>query len=882
MKAPILRPILVVTLVSIFGWSCSAPQVDHWIEAVPESTPALFVLDGATPVDLILSDPLSVIAAQASSTDNAEILRLVSESGQSGLSIEAMAVIPSNADEWKPVWILNAPKGTAKNASVRYSRPQTSDGYSFKGNRIYMLFISDSLVMYALQSGYFMFVSESSFALESFARTISGNENNLDVSPEELTSGKWFMNVAFMDDFVATETAVRYRPLLNNVFNGSGIAKLSFIQSSGGAQLSGSLALNPSNASNLIQAFTASNHRTIMDRYVSEDAALTAFYHGKATNLPALDEPIELDVFLSTRENERQRFNNSIGNHVAFVAFGSSGFLGASEFAYVRQVERADQLRSILDEWAQLGMAQREGDRYIVDSVVLSWLISGGLSEMGIFHLAFDNDILIATQRPALISKLLTDKDRRRTLYYTETYLNARSSFPDELSSFVYTRNESLIQFLQPVLNSIQSTGLILDQFDVGAIALQRDTGEESVRVDFRSYQVEQTTLPYDDRWLVRLDGTELTGNPTLADIAGSSRTEVLVSTQGGSVVAIAADGTIVFRVSTGTDIPVGSPIAVDWYANNQMAVIQGAGNKIYGWSNNGAALPGFPILLSETLSAPILITDVTRNGIPEIIAATSDRQLHILNQRGQNINGWPQSLNASSRNQPQVVDWMGSSTVVTYSENVLFAFETNGVVKSGFPLFNRAPFRGEFMVYNDFMLIGSADGTILSIGRGTLFPSVSAPIISPPSQSANSVTTQGVKLAEAGVMIRPSVSTHTVRIDTTNSITEPMIFAMTDAGSIFGVNLQGALRFSQSLGQPALVNHAPIVVDIDRNGQSEITGIASFGRMYAWQLNTGERYFDIPTTNLHRPVFADINGNGSNELIAGTQDGLRAWTINR
>jgi len=515
MKVSTVRLILVITLVSIFGWSCSAPQVDHWIEAVPEATPALFILDTATPVDLILNDPLSVIAAQASSTDNAEILRLVSESGQSGLSIEAMAVVPSNADEWKPVWIMNAPKGTAEQASVRFSRPQTADGYTFQGNRIYMLFLSDALVMYALQSGKFMFVSESSFALESFARTISGNRSNLDLSPSELNSGKWFMNVAFMDDFVATETAVRYRPMLNNAFNGSGIAKLNFIQSSSGAQLSGSLLLNPSNASNLINAFTTSNHRTIMDRYVSEDAALTAFYHGKAANLPALDQPIELDVYLSTRENERQRFNNSIGNHVAFVGFGSSGFLGASEFAYVRQVERADQLRSILDEWAQLGMAQREGDRYILDSVVLSWLISGGLSKMGIFHLAFDNDILIATQRPALISKLLTDKQRRRTLYYTETYLNARSSFPDEVASFIYTRNESLFQFLQPVLNPIQSTGLILDQFDVGALALQQDPGNQSVRVDFRSYQVEQTSQPYNDRWLVRLDGTELTGNPT-------------------------------------------------------------------------------------------------------------------------------------------------------------------------------------------------------------------------------------------------------------------------------------------------------------------------------------------------------------------------------
>ena len=882
MNVSTIRQFILLTLVTVFGWSCSEPQVDHWIEAVPESTPALFVLDGQEPLDIKLNDPLSVIVAQASRTDNAEILRLFSESGQSGLSVEALAIVPSNADEWKPVWIMRAPNGTAKQASIRYSRPQTASGYSFQRTRIYMLFVSDRLVIYALQSGSYMFVSESSFALESFARTISGNLNSMDLNPNELTPGKWMFNLVHMSNLVATETEVRYRPLLSDRFTGSGIAKLTVTQDLAGTQLSGTMKVDLSRASNLIRTLTTSNHRTIMDRYVSEDAALAAFFHSKATHLPALTQPTELDDFLTTGEYERQRFDNTMGNHVAFVAFGSSGFLGASEFAYIRQVERADQLRSVLDEWAQLGLVQREGDRYIVDSVVVSWLISGGLSQMGIFHLALDNDILVATQSPALISKLFTDKDRRRTLFYTETYLNARTAFSDEVASFIFTRNESLFQFLQPVLNPIQSTGLILDQFDVGALAFQHDPNSDSVNVEFKTYRVEQESQPYNDHWLVGLDGTELSGFPVLADIAGTPRTEILIATQGGMVAVIAADGTTVFRVSTGTDRPIGSPIVVDWYANNQMAVIQGAGSRIYGWSNNGVALPGFPIRLNETLTAPILITDVTRNGIPEIIAATSNRQLHVLNQRGENIKGWPQSLNASIRNQPQVVSWLGSTTIIAYSENVLFAFETNGSVKSGFPLFNRAPFRGEFMIYNDFLLGGLADGTLVSIGRGTLFPIGLAPIIATTGQSGGDLTTQGIPLAENGIAIRPTVSTHTIRLDSTTSVTEPVIFALSDAGSLFGVNLQGQLRFSESIGNPAIPGHPPLVIDIDRNGQAEIIGITSFGRMYAWELTTTERYLEIPTTNLHFPIISDINGNGNNELIAGTQDGLRAWTMNR
>ena len=54
-----------------------------------------------------------------------------------------------------------------------------------------------------------------------------------------------------------------------------------------------------------------------------------------------------------------------------------------------------------------------------------------------------------------------------------------------------------------------------------------------------------------------------------------------------------------------------------------------------------------FPIELSEPLSAPVRIADVTRNGLPEIIAATRDRMIHVLDQRGNNITGWPQSVNS-------------------------------------------------------------------------------------------------------------------------------------------------------------------------------------------------------------------------------------------
>ncbi|MCH8495231.1 MAG: hypothetical protein LAT57_06310, partial [Balneolales bacterium] len=90
-----------------------------------------------------------------------------------------------------------------------------------------------------------------------------------------------------------------------------------------------------------------------------------------------------------------------------------------------------------------------------------------------------------------------------------------------------------------------------------------------------------------------------------------------------------------------------------------------------------------------------------------------------------------------------------------------------------------------------------------------------------------------------------------------------------------------GALRFTQSLGQPAMSNTSPILADLNRNGRTQILGLAGFGRLYGWNLQRGDRYLSIPTASVMYPVVFDLISNGRMEIVAGTRDGLRVWTIN-
>lgn len=880
-------PTLFVAIIMLTG--CGNPNVDHWIQGVPDTTPVIVLSSDPANIQASADTRFALFAAQATNTLNEHMLNILSRTGVTGVRIEGIAVYPASADEWRPVWILSGREHMARTATEYFSRQFTASDYKFRGLTIQMLHLPGEVIVYGIDAGKVSYFSESSFAIEEFARTLKGQADAISVPLQELRPGRVVVNTPHLDRYIATETAVRYRPAVLGAFNGSGVTVLDVQFGTGTStsspvlDLSGAFTVQRNNTvSALTLSLSSSNHINILDRYISQDAALAVFMSGKTRTIPTLSEAHDLDLRLGSDASARDRINSMLGENFAMAAFASSGFLSVGEYAYLRMVDDMRAFRGVLSDWEDQGLISREGDNYIIQSSVLSHILTGGTGTLNVYHLTLTGDAILITQRPALIQKLVTDRDRRRTLYYTEQYLNIRRSFPEQLSGFVYGRSDDLTRFVQTLVNTSHATDLLLGNFDVVAMGFAKNQSTDKLDWITRTYRVEKTVQPYEDRWLVRLDGTELVAPPTLANIGGSNRNEILATTRGGTVVAIAADGTQVFRVNTGADIPVGAPIAFDWYANNQIAILQGAGNKIYGWSSNGTLLPGFPIILNENLSAPILVTDVNRNGLAEIVAATSDRQLHVLDQRGNNINGWPQSVNAVIRTMPIIETWHGRTSIIAYAENVLFAWETNGILKPGFPMFNRSPFRGPLLLHDEHVIAGSADGSIVSVGRTNLFPQSLAPVISSGNVGAGEMAIQAIRLAEGGIVIRPHISSHSIRMSDNTNITESVLFAMSDAGSIFAINLDGSLRFTQSLGQPGMLNQPPLIVDVNRDGNAEVIGIAGFGRMYAWQLNTGQRYYDLPTTSMVHPVFSDINGNGRFELIAGTSEGLRSWTINR
>ena len=315
-----------------------------------------------------------------------------------------------------------------------------------------------------------------------------------------------------------------------------------------------------------------------------------------------------------------------------------------------------------------------------------------------------------------------------------------------------------------------------------------------------------------------------------------------------------------------------------------------GAGTKIFAWNQSGTLLPKFPIELNQQITAPIVVTDVRRNGIPEVIAATEDRLIHVIDGRGENVSGWPKSVNTAVTSKPVFAQVDGTWSVWAFSQNILHSWLRNGAVRPGYPQFVNAGFNGSPMIYESSVYGAGSNGNFYSIGKNPSFSDSLGTFVRMDSISVKSLYVTNNELLSVGASETIYASPHTfveasenvLLRDSTDFFREDLLLAQSRNGSVFGFNLLGELRLTENLGQPASNTFQPMLIDIDNDKNENMLALAEFGRLFAWDVLTGNRFYDLPTSGMKYPIITDLNGDGQKELIAQTREGLRCWTILR
>lgn len=855
---------------------CTSIQEKSWIDMIPAESSFIIVPKsdvnlhnvGETEYASILDD-LTPSAVQQLASLPDSILQFI--------DLKAMVLFPVSSTKSQFIWLAET-SGNLNDFAFNYYEAFEQNNYSFNRLTIHKLHLNNYLV-FAAQVHDWLIFSESSLAVESALRSYLGLSDKVELSNIP-APGQLIANSSELDHWVQQFIAVGYRPNIIGSTEGFSTTSLRFKPTndeSSGFEIEGVIALNDTSKSTLVESLSSENSDIILDRFIAGNSAAFALFRLPASTVPYVPESLisPLDSLLINDPQLYQKLALSIDSEMAVVAFPESGLLTNGEYLYLRNLESTVTFRSNLEDFADSGLAIRQGNSFFVKSKVLAKLIGSEMAQFDDFYLSFSQDVVAISKRRGLSESVDADRTRRRTIFYDETFRAVKSSLNDGVSGFVWMKTDDFLAFMEPMLMANTSLDGLVGSFDILTMSFQKNPNN-SINFNFKSIIEEGSTQPYDELWVLPLQNEELTGQPVLGNIVGSASDEIIISTSSGRVEALAFDGTSVMQASTNDgDIPIGSPILHDWYGNGQPVILQAAGSKIYAWNESGRLLPQFPIEIGERISAQIVVADVSRNGIPEIIVPTENRKIHVVDGRGQNLRGWPQFTSAVVKHAPQHTEVDGEYSVWVVSQNILHSWQRNGAVRPGYPTFINASFNTAPVIYADKIIGAGSDGNIYSIGQEPGFVdslSISIQMDSIAIKSLYATSSQLNKIAvEENVLLR----------DSTGFYRTDLYVAQSANGSILMFNPAGELKITQNLGQPTSTTMRPVILDINDDNKAEVLALADFGRLFAWEILTGRRLFSIPTSGMTFPIIADINNDGLYELIAQTREGLRCWTIN-
>lgn len=858
---------------------CSGDDSGHWSRLVPDTAPFVIVPEQNSTIRDILEGTYIPLFDDITPTA-VQLVSDIDNIPDGNANVEAIILYPDTSNDWQPVWIIQPLPGMLKYLKENYQREFAQNNYTFGKFTVEKLFISDREI-FAVDTGNYIIFSESSLGVEHSLRTLNGTRRAMELTTQHTQPGSFITNTNSLDNWVIQLAQVTHRPNLRGTFSGGKPIAFNFNEIEEAEwewRLSGNLSFEGT-PSTLLRGIQSPPGDFQLDRFISTNAAAFSILRLEPRMVPPngmTNFVFELDEYLYNNPETYQNIAETLSPEVAFVAFAESGAESTSEYMFLRHLNNASGLRSTLTELAGRDDVARDGSTFTVQSQLLGQLLGSELNQMISYHIHITGNVAVLAQRKGLAEGVGGDASRRSVMYYDDDYMMVKDDLGSGLSSLTYVDAQRFGTYVQPWLYPQNYLNALVSNLDVMILSSAASADGSSTDIDITSYQREVTDEPYRERWAFPVASGEITGTPVLADITGSSRDEVIFSTSSGSVYVVATDGTQVMQLDTRDDTPVGAPVVYDWYGNNQNVILQAAGNNIYAWNMNGEILPNFPLSLNEDITTPLTIKDVTRNGIAEVVVGTADRNLHILNSRGQPVSGWPQSVNTVITEKPLITTVNNIRSIFATAENAIHGWSINGQVRDGYPIFLDTPLHGTLGIHQSHLLGAGQNGSLYSIGTSPMFSDTLSNYI-----SEDSLYVQQLQVSTGGLNSTPKTEDTLLR-DDDGFYREDLIVVQSSNGSLFLYNTEGVLRFTKSLGQPSSGNVPPMILDINRDQRLDIVALADFGRLYAWNILTQERLYGLPTTGMSYPLIADLYNDGNNEIIAFTRDGLRCWTILR
>ncbi len=860
-----LKKLSILVILASLLYSCSSFAPNDWVQFVPDETPFIIVpARNAALQSTFTSQYLPLLDDVSSSS--IDLIEQIDSTAANTLQLKSILLYPGTDQKLQPVWITEAPSDFMENMKSAYKQAYGQQYYFFEEVPVLKI-RTDQMIIFAAQVNDLLLISESSLGIENAIRAYRGEQPSAKLADVELKPGSLIMNVPGLDNWITQQTKVTYYPDLQNIFEGINPALLTIAHKDttvgGGIVLSGKVPVTDTK-STLVEAISFKNAPLSLDEYISFDAAAFAFFR-----LPPVDQFPEtlidttsVDSFFIRNKGQYQQIANTLNEELAVVFFTESGFRSVNEHAFIRKVKNPNQLRELLDELSNNDFLEKIEETYFARSFSLCQLIASKLCSFSNFYIKIVDEAVVIAPRRGLVEMIASDYRRRQVIIYEPFYQKMQTELPEQVSGLVIG-GEKLFTFLKPFLKTNSYIGALTSRFDYISIAMKKDGS--SLEFNLSTYNIESEQKPFIENWAFPVSAA-LSGPPIFSDVQGSADKEIIFATNAGKIFIVAADGSLIQTYSTANETPIGSPVTYDWYNTGQKIVMIAAGNKIYAWDETGDLLPNFPFVLDENITTPLTISDINNNGLADVIVATANRKLHALNARGNPLIGWPVQTNAVVESRPLVTQFRGRNAVFAFASNAVHAWSASGQSFAGFPRFIDAPFVGSPVNFNNEIIGAAADGSLYAFGEEESFD--------------NSLSTSSSSFFSSDNVEILSVSGSSLA--GTPSISEASnIAVMSSDGTVYLLNSNGALLFTESMGKTPARSWKPVITDINNDNSVDIIALADYGRIYAWNLETGERIQDLPTAAIKNVTIGDIDGDGLIEIVGQTEEGVTSWTIN-
>lgn len=305
------------------------------------------------------------------------------------------------------------------------------------------------------------------------------------------------------------------------------------------------------------------------------------------------------------------------------------------------------------------------------------------------------------------------------------------------------------------------------------------------------------------------------------------------------------------------------SPKLFDIDGNGKLETFIGSlDKKFYVYNSDGNVLNGFPITTNGEIKSSAAIHKDASNNV-YIAFANDAGEIYLVDENGQNYTGFPKSTTYSIKSSPVFADLFGNNTkqlIVFAGDGNIYAYNTDGNPVAGFPkrIQNTVDQFGNIIIMPTPTVYDlNGDGN-KEIIAGTVDSTVVFM-----RNNGNSFA-QTLKL-DGGIFSSPTIT----KIDG-----QIQIIIATSNGTIYRINSDGTINSSKKIAKEFI--STPVVADIDENGSLEILAASLEGKVYSLNASTLQ-------TNWERPIgqdivgsllMADISGNGQLDLIVPVKGG--------